>query len=132
MGVSKSGEIEAMGPKRYEQLCPEIIDASWRGVTPLEEEIEEVEATPRGRPRPELQEGGGRFGLLSPEEYGGMASRWIGSNDECFAAAANAVRSMWRIDNPAELAKAAVWMCSPRASSMTGATVSVDGGYTTR
>ena len=36
-----------------------------------------------------------------------------------------------RFGKPAEIAEAAVWLLSDRASMVTGATLSVDGGYTT-
>jgi NAD(P)-dependent dehydrogenase (short-subunit alcohol dehydrogenase family) len=34
-----------------------------------------------------------------------------------------------RIGNPEEVAELIVWLCSPRASFMTGANIAVDGGY---
>jgi NAD(P)-dependent dehydrogenase (short-subunit alcohol dehydrogenase family) len=34
-----------------------------------------------------------------------------------------------RIGNPDEVAELIVWLCSPRASFMTGANIAVDGGY---
>jgi NAD(P)-dependent dehydrogenase (short-subunit alcohol dehydrogenase family) len=39
---------------------------------------------------------------------------------------------MERIAEPAEIAAAAVWLCSPAASFVTGAAVPVDGGYVAR
>jgi NAD(P)-dependent dehydrogenase (short-subunit alcohol dehydrogenase family) len=36
---------------------------------------------------------------------------------------------MRRMGNPEEIADAVVWMCSERASFMTGASQVVDGGY---
>jgi len=37
---------------------------------------------------------------------------------------------MRRISEPEEVAEAAIWLCSPAASYVTGATLSADGGYT--
>jgi NAD(P)-dependent dehydrogenase (short-subunit alcohol dehydrogenase family) len=34
-----------------------------------------------------------------------------------------------RIGNPDEVAELIVWLCSPRASFITGANITVDGGY---
>jgi len=40
------------------------------------------------------------------------------------------LKPMGRLGDPAEVAEAAVWLASERASFMTGAGVTVDGGYT--
>ena len=37
---------------------------------------------------------------------------------------------MRRLLDPAEVAAAAVWLCGPRASALTGAVIPVDGGLT--
>ena len=39
---------------------------------------------------------------------------------------------MGRLGRPEEIAEAVVWLCSDAASFVTGAAVSVDGGYVTQ
>ena len=59
-----------------------------------------------------------------------MVERWI-DGDPLRAEAAGAAQPMGRMGTAQELASAVVWMCSRGAGFMTGASLSVDGGYTT-
>ena len=52
-------------------------------------------------------------------------------NDEEAIAAARANHPIGRFAEPQEIANAAVWLLSDKASFVTGAAISVDGGYTT-
>lgn len=57
-----------------------------------------------------------------------MAERSLGQ-DERAAARVKAMHPLGRFATPAEVARAAVWLCSPAASFITGHTLPVDGGY---
>ncbi len=52
-------------------------------------------------------------------------------NDEELIAAARANHPIGRFAEPQEIANAAVWLLSDKASFVTGSAMSVDGGYTT-
>lgn len=52
-------------------------------------------------------------------------------NDEELIAAARANHPIGRFAQPQEIANAAVWLLSDKASFVTGSAMSVDGGYTT-
>lgn len=52
-------------------------------------------------------------------------------NDEELIAAARANHPIGRFAQPQEIANAAVWLLSDKASFVTGSSMSVDGGYTT-
>ncbi|MGE5407225.1 MAG: SDR family NAD(P)-dependent oxidoreductase [Syntrophothermus sp.] len=52
-------------------------------------------------------------------------------NDEELIAAARANHPIGRFAQPSEIAAAAVWLLSDKASFVTGSAMSVDGGYTT-
>ncbi|HET7443241.1 MAG TPA: SDR family oxidoreductase [Solirubrobacterales bacterium] len=52
-------------------------------------------------------------------------------NDEELIAAARANHPIGRFAQPPEIANAAVWLLSDKASFVTGSALSVDGGYTT-
>jgi alkylation response protein AidB-like acyl-CoA dehydrogenase len=61
-----------MEAKAYEEDFKEkLFEAIWRDLDPLEDEIEETERLPYDRLFPMLREMGA-FGLLIPEEYGGV------------------------------------------------------------
>ena len=51
-------------------------------------------------------------------------------NDEELIAAARANHPIGRFAEPQEIAAAAVWLLSDKASFVTGTAMSVDGGYT--
>ena len=58
----------------------------------------------------------------------GMTERGLGQ-DERATARAKSMHPLGRFATPAEVARAAVWLCSPAASFITGHTLPVDGGY---
>jgi NAD(P)-dependent dehydrogenase (short-subunit alcohol dehydrogenase family) len=58
-----------------------------------------------------------------------MVNDWLQGSEERMAEVA-ALHPIGRIADPAEIAEAAVWLCSDAASFMLGAALPVDGGYT--
>jgi len=59
----------------------------------------------------------------------GMVNEWLGG-DPANEAQVVALHPIGRIAEPEEIAEAAVWLCSDRASFVVGHALSVDGGYT--
>ena len=57
--------------------------------------------------------------------------RGRGSNMEV-RASIEALHAMGRLGRPEEIADAVLWLCSPRASFVTGHPLLVDGGYVAR
>jgi NAD(P)-dependent dehydrogenase (short-subunit alcohol dehydrogenase family) len=57
-----------------------------------------------------------------------MVRAWLG-DDPDRASEVAALHPVGRIAEPHEIAEAAVWLCSERASFVVGAALSVDGGY---
>ena len=47
-------------------------------------------------------------------------------------ASIEALHAMGRLGRPEEIADAVLWLCSPRASFVTGHPLLVDGGYVAR
>jgi alkylation response protein AidB-like acyl-CoA dehydrogenase len=60
-----------MDDTAYEAFKNELFTAIWRDLDPLEEEIENTESLPYDRLMPLLR-GMRAFGLIIPEEYGGV------------------------------------------------------------
>ncbi|MFF1560744.1 glucose 1-dehydrogenase [Streptomyces sp. NPDC058279] len=60
-----------------------------------------------------------------------MIDNWLKRNPEVEDMLLQAA-PLPRIADPSEIAEAAVWLCSDRASFVVGTTLSVDGGWTTR
>jgi NAD(P)-dependent dehydrogenase (short-subunit alcohol dehydrogenase family) len=60
-----------------------------------------------------------------------MVDRFTGRQPEAEAALL-ATEPVGRIGHPDEIADAVVWLCSPRASFVTGAAIPVDGGFVAR
>jgi len=58
----------------------------------------------------------------------GMVKAWIGDRPELEQQVVD-LHPIGRIAEPAEIAEAAVWLCTERASFVIGAALSVDGGY---
>jgi NAD(P)-dependent dehydrogenase (short-subunit alcohol dehydrogenase family) len=58
----------------------------------------------------------------------GIVDAWLGGGPEREAQVA-ALHPIGRIADPHEIAEAAVWLCSARASFVVGAALSVDGGF---
>ena len=59
-----------------------------------------------------------------------MVEKSLPSGAEGRLAQVSALTPMGRLAEPSEIAEAAVWLCSDRASFVTGQALSVDGGYT--
>lgn len=60
-----------------------------------------------------------------------MIDAWLQQNPEVEQMLLNSA-PLPRIAEPQEIAEAAAWLCSDRASFVVGTTLSVDGGWTTR
>lgn len=60
-----------------------------------------------------------------------MVERFTGHDPEAEAAMV-ATEPVGRLGRPEEIADAVVWLCSDRASFVTGQAIAVDGGFTTR
>jgi NAD(P)-dependent dehydrogenase (short-subunit alcohol dehydrogenase family) len=58
-----------------------------------------------------------------------MVDDWLQGSEERMAEVA-ALHPIGRIADPAEIAEAAIWLCSDAASFMCGTAIAVDGGYT--
>ena len=58
----------------------------------------------------------------------GIVEQWVGDNPE-LEREVTALHPIGRIAEPEEIAQAALWLCTERASFVTGSALSVDGGY---
>jgi NAD(P)-dependent dehydrogenase (short-subunit alcohol dehydrogenase family) len=58
----------------------------------------------------------------------GIVREWLGDSAEREQQVA-ALHPIGRLAEPREIAEAAVWLCTERASFVVGAAFSVDGGY---
>lgn len=61
-----------------------------------------------------------------------MLSRFTGGTEEGMQSLIDTTEPVGRVGNPNEIAETVLWLCSSRASFVTGQALAVDGGWTVR
>jgi NAD(P)-dependent dehydrogenase (short-subunit alcohol dehydrogenase family) len=59
-----------------------------------------------------------------------MVNRFAGEGPSEMRSLLESLHPMGRLGTPAEIAEAVIWLCSDKASFMTGQALTVDGGWT--
>jgi NAD(P)-dependent dehydrogenase (short-subunit alcohol dehydrogenase family) len=73
----------------------------------------------------------GKSAIITGSGFGiGRAAALIFAREVARVIVANVVEPVGRKARPEEIAEAVAWLCSDRASFVTGASISVDGGIT--